>query len=426
MATSDGGGAGERFRSVYLDHAATTPVRREVAEAMAHYMLTDYGNASSVHSFGRRAAEATEEARARVADLMGARPEEVVFMSGGTEADNMSIRGSLAAYSDRGRHVVTTKIEHHAVLHTCEELEKEGLAEVTYLPVDRTATVDPDDVAKAIRPDTVLVSVMFANNEVGTIQPIMEIGRTCREKGVLFHTDAVQAFGAVPFSVDEMGIDLMSVSSHKLYGPKGVGALYVRKGRRIRPLIHGGGHERKRRAGTSNVPGVVGFGLAAELARKEMDDRVRRLTALRDRLIDGLLGRVEFSHLNGHPTRRLPNNVNVSFEFVEGESILLSLDKKGIAASSGSACTSGSLEPSHVLLAMGIPPEVAHGSVRMTLGTQNTDEDVDYVLEVLPGVIERLRAMSPLHAKAVAERAREAAGRPGERCESGPVTPGAR
>lgn len=392
-------------RRVYLDHAATTPVRPEVAEAILRYMVTDFGNASSIHSFGRAAREATERARVQVAHLMGARPEEIILMSGGTEADNMAIRGTLAANPDRGRHVITTKIEHHAVLHTCERLEKDGLAEVTYLPVDGTAMVDPDDVARAIRPDTALVSVMFANNEVGTIQPIAEIGRICREKGVIFHTDAVQAFGAVPISVDEMGIDLMSVSSHKIYGPKGVGALYVRKGTKVRPLITGGAQERNRRAGTSNVPGAVGFGVAAELAEKEMDQRIKHLTGLRDRLIRGVLDRVDFARLNGHPTRRLPNNVNISFEYVEGESILLSLDMKGIAASSGSACTSGSLEPSHVLLAMGIPPEVAHGSVRMTLGTGNTQDDVDYVIAVLPPIIERLRAMSPLYAKAVAERA---------------------
>ena len=391
-------------RRVYLDHAATTPVRPEVAEAMLRFMVTDFGNASSVHSFGRVAKEATENARAQVASLMGARPEEIVLMSGGTEADNMAIRGAVLANAGRGRHVITTKIEHHAVLHTCEGLEKEGLAEVTYLPVDAQALVSAEAVAEAIRPDTVLVSLMFANNEVGTIQPVAEVGRLCRGKGILFHTDAVQAYGALPVDVDALGIDLLSASSHKIYGPKGIGALFIRKGRKVRPLITGGFQERNRRAGTSNVPGAVGFGLAAELAMKEMEGRRRRLVALRDRLINGLVKKVEFTRLNGHPTLRLPNNANLSFEFVEGESILLSLDMKGVAASSGSACTSGSLEPSHVLLAMGLPPEVAHGSVRMTLGTGNTDEDVDYVLEVLPPIIDRLRAMSPLHAKVVAER----------------------
>ncbi len=403
------------IRRVYLDHAATTPVRPEVARAMLRYMLEDYGNASSIHGFGRAAKEATEAARVQVASLMGARPAEVIFVSGGTEADNMAIRGTLAAARDGKRHIVTTRIEHHAVLHTCEEMEKDGLAEVTYLPVDGTALVDPDDVARAIRPDTALVSVMFANNEVGTIEPIEEIGRICREKGVTFHTDAVQAFGAVPIDVDRLAIDLLSASSHKIYGPKGIGALFVRKGTKIRPIITGGAQESRRRAGTSNVPGAVGFGLAAELAAREMDQRSARLTTLRDRLIGGLIDRVPFTRLNGHPTRRLPNNVNVSFEYVEGESILLSLDMKGIAASSGSACTSGSLEPSHVLLAMGIPPEVAHGSVRLTLGLDNTDEDVDYVLETLPPIIERLRAMSPLYAKAGVGRpaptARETSGR---------------
>ncbi len=392
------------FRRVYLDHAATTPVRPEVAEAVLRYMTTDFGNASSVHSFGRTAKEATENARAQVAHLISAAPEEIILMSGGTEADNMAIRGTVMANSDRGRHVITTKIEHHAVLHTCERLEKDGLADVTYLPVDGAGMVDPEAVRAAVRPDTVLVSVMFANNEVGTIQPIAEIGRICREKGITFHTDAVQAFGAVPINVDELGIDLLSASSHKIYGPKGVGALYVRRGKKVRSLITGGAQERNRRAGTSNVPGAVGFGLAAELAEREMNSRTRHLTALRDRLIQGITRAVPFSRLNGHPTRRLPNNVNISFEYVEGESILLSLDMKGIAASSGSACTSGSLEPSHVLLAMGLQPEVAHGSVRMTLGTENTAEDVDYVLEVLPPIIERLRSMSPLYAKAVLGR----------------------
>lgn len=394
-------------RRVYLDHAATTPVRPEVAEAMLRYMTTDFGNASSIHSFGRVAKEATENARAQVAHLIGAKPDEIVLMSGGTEADNTAIRGTVAAGAGRGRHIITSRIEHHAILHTCEQLEKDHLAEVTYLPVDAQATVSPDDVAKAIRPDTVLVTIMFANNEVGTIEPIAEIGRMCREKGVTFHTDAVQAYGTLPINVDELGIDMLSASSHKIYGPKGIGLLYVRKGCKVRPLIFGGSQERNRRAGTSNVPGAVGFGLAAELAEKEMPQRAKHLTTLRDRLIKGLLQRVEYTRLNGHPTRRLPNNVNISYEYVEGESILLSLDMKGIAASSGSACTSGSLEPSHVLTAMGIPPEVTHGSVRMTLGTENTAEDVEYVLATLPQIVERLRAMSPLYAKAVIDRGRQ-------------------
>jgi len=395
----------DEVRRVYLDHAATTPVRPEVAEAMMRYMVTDFGNASSIHSFGRVAKEAVENARAQVAHIIGAKPEEIVFMSGGTEADNMAIRGALAANPDRGRHIITTRIEHHAVLHTCENLEKERLAEVTYLPVDGQALVSPQDVARAIRPDTAVVSIMFANNEVGTIEPIAEIGRICGERGVLFHTDAVQAYGAVPIDVNEMGIDMLSASAHKIYGPKGIGLLYLRKGRKVRPLILGGSHERSRRAGTSNVPGAVGFGLAAELALKEMPERARHLGSLRDRLTRGILDRVEFTRLHGHPTQRLPNNVNISYEYVEGESILLSLDMKGIAASSGSACTSGSLEPSHVLTAMGISPEITHGSVRMTLGTENTNEDIDYVLAVVPPIVERLRAMSPLYAKAVTDRA---------------------
>ncbi|HCJ09628.1 MAG TPA: cysteine desulfurase NifS, partial [Clostridiales bacterium] len=389
-----------------------TPVRPEAAEAVLRYMTEEYGNASSVHSYGRAAREAVEKARAQVAHVIGADPEEIFFVSGGTEADNMALRGVVAS-SPRGRHIVTTRIEHHAVLHTCEELEKEGLAEVTYLPVDSTATVDPDDVARAIRPDTALVSVMFANNEVGTIQPVAEIGRICRSKGVPFHTDAVQAYGAVPIDVDELGIDLLTISSHKIYGPKGIGALYVRRGTRVRPLIFGGGHERGRRAGTVNVSGAVGFGVAAELAEKEMDQRRRHLVTLRDRLIDGVLASIDHVRLNGHRTRRLPNNANFSFEFVEGESILLSLDMRGVAASSGSACTSGSLEPSHVLTAMGLPPEVAHGSVRMSLGTQTTVDDIDYVLEVLPPIIRRLRAMSPLYAEAVAKGAAASEAEPG-------------
>ena len=399
------GGAGPGHRRVYLDHAATTPARPEVVAAVTRYMLTDFGNASSVHSFGREAGQATEKARGRVARLMGAQPEEIVFLSGGTEADNMAVRGVVASSSESVPHVVTTKIEHHAVLHACEQLEKEGLAEVTYVPVDARARVCPDDVARAIRPSTVLVTVMFANNEVGTVQPVAEIARLCREKEVLFHTDAVQAFGAIPIDVEELGIDLMSVSAHKMYGPKGVGALYIKRGLKIPPLIRGGGQERNRRAGTSNVPGVVGFGEAVILAEKEMDKRVTHLTSLRDELIRGILERVDFVHLNGHPTHRLPNNVNVSFEFVEGESILLSLDLKGIAASSGSACTSGSLAPSHVLLAMGLPHEVAQGSVRMTLGTGTSADDIAHVLDTVPAVIERLRAMSPLYARAVAQRA---------------------
>ncbi len=372
---------------------------------MLRYMVTDFGNASSIHSFGRAAKEATENARAQVAHLIGATPDDIIFMSGGTEADNNAIRGAVASNADRGRHVITTRIEHHAVLHTCERLEREGLAQVTYLPVDSQGMVSVEDLARAIRPDTVLVTVMFANNEVGTIEPIAEIGRLCREKGILFHTDAVQAFGAVPIAVDELGIDMLSASSHKVYGPKGIGLLYLRKGKKIYPLIVGGSQERNRRAGTSNVPGAVGFGLAAELAEKEMPERGRYLTGLRDRLIAGILQRVPHTRLNGHPARRLPNNVNISYEYVEGESILLSLDMRGIAASSGSACTSGSLEPSHVLTAMGIPPEITHGSVRMTLGTENTKEDIDYVLAVVPQIVERLRSMSPLYAKAMTEGA---------------------
>ncbi|HHY37313.1 MAG TPA: cysteine desulfurase NifS [Clostridia bacterium] len=382
-------------RKVYLDHAATTPVRPEVAEAITRYMVEEFGNASSIHSFGRAARKGLEEAREHVASLIGADAREIIFTSGGTESDNMALKGVAEACRQRGKHIITSKIEHHAVLHTAEHLEKEGF-EVTYLDVDSDGLIDPDDVRRAIRDDTILVSVMFANNEVGTIEPIGEIGKICKEKGVVFHSDGVQAVGSIPIDVNELGLDLLTISAHKMYGPKGVGALYVRKGTKIAPIIHGGAHERGKRAGTENVAGIVGFGKAAELARIEMDERQNHLLPLRDRLIRGILERIDDVKLNGHPTKRLPNNVNVSIMYVEGESMLLNLDMMGVAASSGSACTSGSLEPSHVLLAMGVPHEVAHGSLRMTLGSANTEEDVDYVIDCLEEIVKRLRAMSPL------------------------------
>jgi len=362
---------------------------------MVRYMTDIYGNPSSVHAFGRMARKGVEEARESVAALIGASPGEIIFTSGGTEADNLAIKGIAESLSHKGKHIVTSKVEHHAVLHTCEYLEKKGFS-VTYLPVDKYGSVSASDVEAALRDDTILVSVMMANNEVGTIQPIAEIVQAAKSRGVLVHTDAVQAVGAIRIDVEELGVDLLSLSGHKIYGPKGVGALYVRKGVKILPVAHGGGHERGKRAGTENVPGIVGLGKAAELAKEEMDSSSERIKHLRDKLIEGILSRIEHSRLNGHPTNRLPNNVNVSIEYVEGEAMLLSLDQQGVAASSGSACTSGSLEPSHVLMAMGLSHEVAHGSLRMTLGRQNTEEDVDYVLSVLPPIVERLRNMSPL------------------------------
>ncbi|MDI6893498.1 MAG: cysteine desulfurase NifS [Bacillota bacterium] len=383
------------MRRVYLDHAATTPVHPEVVEVMRHYMLQDWGNPSSIHSFGREARAGVDEARARVAALIGADPEEIVFTGGGTEADNLAIKGTAWELRNKGDHIITSAAEHHAVLHAVEWLEKQGFR-ATYLPVDQYGMVDPRDVERAITPSTVLVSIMAANNEVGTVQPVAEIARICQEKGVRFHTDAVQAVGQIPVDVHARGVDLLSLSAHKIYGPKGVGALYVRRGVRLTPLLHGGAHERKRRAGTEGVPGMVGLGKAAELARLHFDERVEHYRRVRDLLWERIQERVPEVRLNGHPSERLPNNLNVSVLYVEGESMLLNLDMKGIAASSGSACTSGSLEPSHVLLAMGIPHEVAHGSLRMTVGTATTEEDTAYVAESLGEIVARLRAMSPL------------------------------
>lgn len=383
------------MRRVYLDHAATTPVHPEVVEVMRHYMLQDWGNPSSIHSFGREARAGVDEARAKVAALIGADPEEIVFTGGGTEADNMAIKGTAWELRSKGDHIITSAVEHHAVLHTVEWLEKQGFR-ATYLPVDEYGMVDPGDVERAITSSTILVSIMAANNEVGTVQPVAEIARICREKGVRFHTDAVQAVGQLPIDVHALGVDLLSLSAHKIYGPKGVGALYVRRGVRLTPLLHGGAHERKRRAGTEGVPGIVGLGRAAELARLEFDQRVEHYRRVRDLLWERIRERVPEVRLNGHPTERLPNNLNLSVLYVEGESMLLNLDMKGIAASSGSACTSGSLEPSHVLLAMGIPHEVAHGSLRMTVGVSTTEEDTAYVAESLGEIVDRLRAMSPL------------------------------
>ncbi|MBM7582284.1 cysteine desulfurase [Caldicoprobacter guelmensis] len=385
-------------RRIYMDHAATTYTKQEVLDEMLPYFKEVYGNPSSVHSFGREARKAVDLARERTAAALNALPEEIYFTSGGTEADNWAIKGVAWANKDKGNHIITTSIEHHAVLHTCQYLEKMGF-EVTYLPVDSYGLVYPEQVKEAITDKTILISVMFANNEIGTIEPIKEIGQIAREYGVYFHTDAVQAIGQIPVDVKEMNIDLLSLSAHKFYGPKGVGALYVRKGVKLHSFIHGGAQERNRRAGTENLPGIVGLGKAIELAVSNLEESSKRLTAMRDRLISGVLNTVENVRLNGHPTKRLPGNANFSFEFIEGESLLLSLDMKGIAASSGSACTSGSLDPSHVLLAIGLPHEIAHGSLRLTLGDDNTDEDIDYVLEVLPGIVQRLREMSPLFAQ---------------------------
>ncbi len=380
---------------VYMDNAATTKLSPDVLNAMMPYLTDIYGNASSVHAFGREAREGVEHARNQVAAAINASPDEIFFTAGGTESDNMAIKGVAHKYAKKGKHIITTAIEHHAVLHTCEALEKEGY-EVTYLPVDEDGLISVEQVKAAMRDDTLLVTVMFANNEVGTIEPIAEIGALCRERNVLFHTDAVQAVCHIPIDVRAMNIDLMSISAHKFHGPKGIGALYCRKGIVLEPVIVGGAQERKRRAGTENVAGIVGLGAAIERAHKNMSADMAHVSALRDKLISGILKNIPHVKLNGHPTQRLPQNVNFSIRYIEGESILLMLDINGIAASSGSACTSGSLDPSHVLLAMGIPHEIAHGSLRLTLSDMTTDEEVDYVLETLTKTVKRLRDMSPL------------------------------
>lgn len=385
---------GDRF--IYFDHAATTSVKPEVLEAMLPYFTEKFGNASSIYSLGRESKKAIEEARDKVSTAIGAQPKELFFTGSGTEADNWAIKGVAYANKAKGNHIITSAIEHPAVLHTCQMLESEGF-EVTYLPVDKDGLLTPDQVRNAIKKETILITIMFANNEIGTIQPIAEIGKVAKEKGVYFHTDAVQAVGNIPIDVGNMNIDLLSLSSHKFYGPKGVGALYIRKGVKISSFVHGGHQERGRRASTENVPGIIGLGKAIEMATNNIDNYNKKLVALRDRTIQEISNRIPFIKLNGHPTHRLPGNVNFSFEFIEGESLLLMLDMKGIAASSGSACTSGSLDPSHVLLAIGLPHEIAHGSLRISLGDENTDEDVDYLLEVLPMIVGRLREMSPLY-----------------------------
>lgn len=383
------------MRRVYLDHAATTPTAPAVLEAMLPYFTERFGNPSSIYSWGRESRQAIEDAREKVAHVLGALPQEIIFTGGGSEADNLALKGVALASRGRGNHIITSAIEHHAVYDAAAALAELGF-QVTYVPVDRYGMVDPDDVRKALTPRTMLISVMHANNEVGTVQPVAEIGKLAREHQIPFHVDAVQSVGAIPVNVDALNVDLLSLSAHKFYGPKGVGALYVRRGIRLVQLIHGGAQERKRRAGTENVPGIVGLAKALELATEDLEQRRAETVALRDRLVQGVLQVIPRTRFNGHPTERLPNNASFCFEFIEGESLLLNLDLQGVAASSGSACTSGALEPSHVLLAMGLPHEIAHGSLRMTLGRDNTAEDIDYVLQVLPEIVAKLRAMSPL------------------------------
>lgn len=384
-------------RLVYLDHAATTPTAPEVVEAMLPFFTERFGNPSSIYGLARESKAGVDRAREQVARAINASPEEVYVTSGGTEADNWAIKGVAYANRKRGDHIVTSAIEHHAVLHTCQYLETQGFR-VTYLPVDEFGRVDPGTLADTLTDRTILVSIMAANNEIGTLEPIAECAKVCRDRGVRFHTDAVQAIGSVPVDVEAMSVDLLSLSAHKFYGPKGVGALYIRKGVRLDNLLHGGAQERRRRAGTENLAGIVGMGVAIERAEARREEYARRLTALRERLYRGITEHIEHIRLNGHPTERLPGNLNCSFEFIEGESMLLLLDHAGVCASSGSACTSGSLDPSHVLLAIGLPHEIAHGSLRLTLGESNTEEEVDYVLETLPPIVERLRTMSPLYA----------------------------
>jgi cysteine desulfurase len=386
------------MRKVYLDHSATTPVRPEVVEAMLPYLKDRFGNASSIHGFGREAKVALEESRERVAQILGGTPSEIYFTNGGTESDNLAIKGVAYANRNKGRHVITSQIEHHAVLESCGFLAKEGF-EVTYLPVDSLGLVDPEDLRKALRDDTVLVSVMHANNEVGTIQPIEELSQTARKKGIYFHTDAVQSLGKVPIDVRKLEVDLISMSGHKIYGPKGVGAIYIRKGTRITPWAHGGHHERSRRAGTENVPGIVGFTRALELLSAEMEDHRRHTGSLAQALYRKLVDAIPDVVMHGHPQKRIPNILSLSFKGVEGESVILSLDLKGVAVASGSACTSGTLEPSHVLSAMKVAPDVAQGALRFSFGRDNTMEDVDYVAGLLPRIIQRLRSISPLYVK---------------------------
>lgn len=383
------------MEKIYLDNAATTPVRKEVVDAMLPYFTESFGNPSSVYQIAQMNKKAIDDARETIANTLGAKANEIFFTSGGSEADNWAIKGIAHAHKAKGNHIITTKIEHHAVLHTCEFLEKNGF-EVTYLDVDEYGMVHPEEVEKAIKDTTILISIMYANNEIGTINPIKEIGEIAKAHKIPFHTDAVQAVGQVRIDVNEQNIDLLSLSGHKINGPKGMGVLYIRRGLKIENLIHGGAQERGRRAGTENVPGIVGLAKAMELAYTDFDAKIEKMTKLRDKLINGILQAIPYTKLNGHPTMRLANNSNIGVQYVEGESLLLLLDMNGISGSSGSACTSGSLDPSHVLLAIGIPHEKAHGSIRFTLGNQNTEEEIDKVIEVMPGIVQRMRDMSPL------------------------------
>ena len=381
---------------IYMDHAATTATRPEVVEAMLPYFTESYGNPSSIYDLGSKNKEAIAKARQTIADSLGTDSQNIYFTAGGSESDNWALVATAEAYGKNGGHIITSKIEHHAILHTCDYLKTRGY-DITYVDVDENGIVNPADVEAAIRPDTVLISIMFANNEIGSIQPIKEIGAIAKAHGILFHTDAVQAYAQIPINVDEMNIDMLSASGHKLNGPKGIGFLYIRKGVKIKSFIHGGAQERKRRAGTENVPGIVGLGKAVEIAVATMDERIKTETELRDYMISRISAEIPYARLNGDKVRRLPNNVNFSFQFVEGESMLIRLDMAGVCASSGSACTSGSLDPSHVLLAIGLPHEIAHGSLRLTLGYETTKEDVDYVVDEIKKIVERLRNMSPLY-----------------------------
>lgn len=384
-------------KMIYLDNAATTKTAPEVVEAMLPYFTENFGNPSSVYEFAGVSKKAVTDSREAIAKILGAKTEEIYFTAGGSEADNWALKAAFEAYKGKGNHIITTKIEHHAILHTCQYLEKERGAKVTYLDVDEDGVVKLDELEKAITPETILISIMYANNEIGTIQPIHEIGMIAKEHDILFHTDAVQAFGQVPINVDADNIDMLSSSGHKINGPKGIGFLYIREGVKIRSYVHGGAQERKRRAGTENVPGIVGYGVAAKLAADTMEERTAEEAKLRDYLIQRITTEVPYTRLNGHSEKRLPNNVNISFRFIEGESLLIMLDMDGICGSSGSACTSGSLDPSHVLLAIGLTHEIAHGSLRLTLGADTTKEDLDYVVERIKKIVEHLRSMSPLY-----------------------------
>lgn len=387
---------------IYLDNAATTSLKPEVLEKMMPYLKENYSNPSSIYSFAQKANTAVNDARSIIAGILGAKEREIYFTSGGSESDNWAIKGAADLLKEKGKHIITSKIEHHAILHTCEYLERQGY-EVTYLDVDENGIVSPESVENAIRPDTILISIMFANNEIGTIEPIGEIGEIASKHGILFHTDAVQAFGHVPVNVDELHIDMLSASAHKFHGPKGIGFLYLREGVKIGTLIHGGAQERSRRAGTHNVPGIIGMAAAAAIAARDMEKNIAKETQVRDYAIDRILKEVPYARLNGDRKDRLPNNINICFRFIEGESMLIMLDQKGICASSGSACTSGSLDPSHVLLAIGLPHEIAHGSLRLTLSAETTKEDMDYVIDHIKATIERLRSMSPLYEDFVKE-----------------------